>query len=236
MAAQHPYTEHLDIRHSPAWFRLKQALLRLKRALDVKEPFDFVTYVGKAPILLIGEGNLSFSASLLRRSGHSGRQIIATTFEPETTWTRPTVDNARHLRRQGALVRGAVDATRLKEHVRGKTFELIVFQFPNVGSRVPRYGRNPNHILVRHFLRSAGQHLEETGQIVITTVNSSYYDGAFDMDGAAEASGFEKPVAHPFHFPEYPGYAHVNTLNDESAVDGETEFVTLVFKPKRHYK
>ena len=110
-------------------------------------------------------------------------------------------------------------------------FDLIVFQFPNVGSREPVYGRNPNHVLVRRFLKSAKKHLTAEGQIAITVVNSSHYDGAFDMDGAAERNDYEIPVAHPFYFADYPGYSHVKTKEDgSSALEKGDEFVTYVFR------
>ena len=122
-----------------------------------------------------------------------------------------------------------VDATNLSEWFGRRRFDLIVFQFPNVGSREPRYGRNPNHILVRRFLKSAAAHLSAQGQVAITVVNSSHYDGAFDMDGAAERSEFALPVAHPFRFADY-----VKTKDDGiGAVDESDECVTYVFRLKR---
>lgn len=59
------------------------------------------------------------------------------------------------------------------------------------------------------FLGSAAAHLLSSGKVAITVVNSSHYDGAFDMDRAAERSGFARPVAYPFQFSDYPGYAHI---------------------------
>lgn len=215
-----------------AWLKLKHAILRLKRALDRDEPFDFLGRTGNGELLLVGEGNLSFSAALLHRKPQLGKRITATTFETETSWNRRTSGNASFLRQMGARVHGSVDATKLEDHVRNKLFELIVFQFPNVASRVPRYGRNPNHILIKKFLRSASRHLTSSGCVAVTVVNSSFYDGAFDMDGAAKDSGLEKPVAHPFFFADYPNYSHVNTLTDDSAIEKSADCVTFVFNSK----
>ena len=126
-----------------------------------------------------------------------------------------------------------VDATNLSQWFGRRRFDLIVFQFPNVGSRNPRYGRNPNHILVRRFLKSAAAHLSGEGQVAIAVVNSSHYDGAFDMDGAAERNNYALPVAYPFRFSDYVGYTHVKTKDDGvGAVDESDEFVTYVFRLK----
>ena len=226
------YFEYRDGTRDLAWLKLKHAILRLKRALDRDEPFDFLGRTGDGELLLVGEGNLSFSVALLHRKPQLGKKITATTFETETSWNRRTSENANFLRQMGARVHGSIDATKLEDHVHRKLFGLIVFQFPNVASRVPRYGRNPNHILIKRFLRSAEHHLTPSGCIAVTVVNSSFYDGAFDMDGAAKDSGLENPVAHPFFFADYPNYSHVNTLTDDSAIDKSTDCVTFVFNSK----
>jgi hypothetical protein len=111
---------------------------------------------------------------------------------------------------------------------------LIVFQFPNAGSRSPLYGRNPNHVLIRRFLRSASEQLRSGGKVAITAINSFHYDGAFDVDGAATRNEYEIPVAYPFYFSDYPGYTHVKTNDDGTSVaTSENECVTYIFERKR---
>ncbi len=230
----HRETLYPQATYNVIWLRLKHAMLQLKQLLDVARPFDYLSSIERGKILLVGEGNLSFAASLASRAGRLASKIVATTFEAETEWQTQTADNAKRLRRYGAVVRGAVDATKLEEVFSKADFGMIAFQFPNVASREPLYGRNPNHILIRRFLRSASEYLSSGGKIVITTVNSPYYDGVFDMEGAARSSGFAKPAAHPFRFREHPGYSHVNTqTQDESAVEKETNFVTFVFPARK---
>lgn len=213
--------------------RLWLSTLALKRALDKNISFDFAQAIRAGETLLVGEGNLSFSVALSYLVGHATANITATTLQPERQYLADTSTNAGILRKRGIRVISCVDATRLSTTFDTKKFQLIVFQFPNVGSRKPIYGRNPNHVLVLRFLRSASEQVALYGCIAITVVNSSHYDGAFDMDSAAERNGFEKPIAYPFYFANYPGYQHVKTKEDgHSAIDDGDQFVTYVFKKR----
>jgi 25S rRNA (uracil2634-N3)-methyltransferase len=110
-------------------------------------------------------------------------------------------------------------------------FEFVVFQFPNVGSRQPKHGRNPNHILLRRFLKSAANATKVGGQICVTTINSPYYDGSFSVDEAAHWARLPKPVAHRFNPKRFPNYEHVNTRDQaDSAISSSDNFVTFVFR------
>ncbi len=68
-----------------------------------------------------------------------------------------------------------------------------------------------------------------TGVVVISTVDSPFYEGAFKMDEAARKAGFAAPAIYTFDSEYYPGYTHQNTANEESAADGHTAFATFVF-------
>lgn len=213
--------------------KLWLSALLLKRVLDFRAPFDFCEAVRSGSTLLVGEGNFSFSVALSDLLGNITSNLTATTFQTADEYSDITKQNAKTLRGRGAKTIAGVDATDLSRWFSQRQFALIVFQFPNVGSREPRYGRNPNHILVRRFLGSTAAHLLSSGKVAITVVNSSHYDGAFDMDGAAERNGFARPVAHPFHFSDYLGYSHVKTKDDGTcALDENDEFVTYVFQRK----
>ena len=69
------------------------------------------------------------------------------------------------LNKLGATVLHGVDARRLEERFPVTRFKLVVFQFPNVASRSPLHGRNPNHVLIRRFLRSARHMLASNGWV-----------------------------------------------------------------------
>jgi hypothetical protein len=132
--------------------------IALKRALDFKAPFDFAAAVRAGPALLVGEGNLSFSLALSESVG-AVQNMTASTFKTSAEYSAATTQNAKILRRRGVATVAGVDATNLSRYFGQRKFASIIFQFPNVGSRSPIYGRNPNHILVRSFLKSAAWHL-----------------------------------------------------------------------------
>lgn len=104
-----------------------------------------------------------------------------------------------------------VDATHLEKSLRPQEFDTIVFQFPNVGSREAKYGHNPNHVLIRHFLRSAVHYLAPSGKILVSAVDSPHYQGTFQFDEAAAFAGYAAPEAYPFDPARFSGYSHTNT-------------------------
>jgi 25S rRNA (uracil2634-N3)-methyltransferase len=214
--------------------RFVESFFRLKALLQNDTSFEFVKFSKLGDTLLVGEGNLSFAVSLSSLLGSSRINLVATTYDARNSLSKHALANASNLKRSGVSVMHEVDATKLHEHFGKRKFRLIAFQFPNVASRVPVYGRNPNHILVRRFLRSARSYVGPAGLVAITVVNSPHYDGAFDMAGASIKAGFHAPETYPFYFDEYPGYSHGKTVDEtESAVENEDAFVTFVFWPKK---
>jgi hypothetical protein len=205
-------------------------MLALKETPTRSEPFDFISYLERGQTLLVGEGNLSFALSLALRMKAWRRNLVATTYEPERRLSEVTSANATRLRRLGVRVLHAIDATKLDAIFEHRRFGLIVFQFPNVASREPLHGRNPNYILVRRFLRSARSILLRNGRIAITAIDSPFYDGAFAMSEAAKWAAFSEPDVHPFKFSDHPSYSHANTLDDaESAITSKDKCQTYVF-------
>ncbi len=124
-------------------------------------------------ILLVGEGNLSFAKSLLRQPAAQITHMTATTYEKEKDLSYQARHNAAQLGCCGTLVIHGVDATCLEKSLGPHKFDTIIFQFPNVGSREAKYGQNPNHIMIRKFLRSASLFLKPDAKILITVVDKS---------------------------------------------------------------
>ncbi|MEN8892190.1 Rossmann-like fold-containing protein [Planktotalea arctica] len=204
-------------------------ILSTKKLAKASVKFDFATRMRLGSVLFVGEGNLSFALTVARKSRTPASSILATVYEAEKDLTDTAYENAQKLLKIGCQVKTSVDATWLSDTIGNRRFQTIIFQFPNVASRDPRYGQNPNHVLVTRFLKSARDHLKYGGLVVISTVDSSFYEGAFKMDEAARKSGFAAPAIHTFVPNDYPGYIHQNTANEESAADGYTAFATFVF-------
>lgn len=182
--------------------------------------------------LLVGEGNLSFAKSLLQQPATRITHTTATTYEKEKDLSDEARQNSSVLKRYGALVLHGVDATHLEKRFRPYEFDTIIFQFPNVGSRDAKHGHNPNHVMIRKFLRSAAPYLAPAGRILISAVDSPHYQGVFQFDEAAAFAGYETPETYPFDPAMFPGYSHTNTNNNESALDDHSCFATWVFRIK----
>ena len=194
--------------------------------------FDFIGQLARAHTLLVGEGNFSFSRSLLTKRRIKPQLITATVYEFDRDLSDEARKNARLLRSTGARVRYGVNATRLKAAFGTKRFDSIVFMFPNVASRKPIRGRNPNFVLVRDFLRSSAVQLTRDGCAMITAVNSPHYLGAFNFPEAAMKAGFHTPEAYPFDPSDFAGYEHTMTHQDENGLEDHDRFSLWVFRLK----
>jgi hypothetical protein len=184
-------------------------------------------------VLLVGEGNLSFAKSLLHQQPLAQiTQMTATTFENGKELSQDAIEAASWLKSSGAMIVHGVDATRLDKKFKQFEYDTIIFQFPHVGSREAKYGHNPNHILVRNFLRSASVCLKPDGKVLITAVNNPHYRGAFQFDDAAVFAGYEVPETYPFDPSDFSGYSHINTNDEESAIEDHRRFATWVFRLK----
>lgn len=192
--------------------------------------FDFVQTVSQGRTLFLGEGNLSFSLALAKLKPTAAQNFTATTFEPARRLPSAALLNASQLARMGAKVLYGIDATQLQTHFGATKFHAIIFNFPNVARRTPIYGRNPNHILARKFLRSAAGQLVHGGLVVMAVVDSSFYAGAFGLPAAARFAGLGEPEIHEFKPSRFPGYVHANTLGGRSALTKYRSFSTWVFR------
>ncbi|GGF47732.1 hypothetical protein GCM10011321_42590 [Youhaiella tibetensis] len=192
--------------------------------------FDFAAAVSTGPTLFVGEGNMSFSLALAKLAPRAAQDFVVTTFEPRMRVSLAAYQNAVKLTRIGAKVLHGVDATRLDRYFNATRFSAIVFNFPNVASRIPVYGHNPNHNLIRRFLRNAAQRLARNGRVIITVVDTPFYSGAFGLTAAAKFAGYKEPDVYAFKPSHFSGYAHANTLGGQSALAKYRNFRSWVFQ------
>ncbi|KAG8859449.1 hypothetical protein FRB91_007849 [Serendipita sp. 411] len=113
-------------------------------------------------ILLVGEGDFSFTLSLVKSHGISPEHITATAFDSEAVcydkypWCRETISE---LQTSGVKVLFNVDATKLgsSKGLKGMRFTKLVFNFPHAGKGITDQDRNilSNQELIVGFLKSA---------------------------------------------------------------------------------
>lgn len=75
---------------------------------------------------------------------------------------------------------------------------------------------------------NAKDHLCPSGKILITSVNTPYYDGVFRFEDASKFSGYKITESYPFDPSVFRGYSHTNTRDNESAIKEHKRFVTRV--------
>jgi len=130
-------------------------------------------------VLLVGEGNFSFTASNLALGRNAASNVTATAYSPDGSYPDEVRARAEELRRAGADVQFQVDARALPADLAGGAmFDTIVFQFPHPGGlrgAVSDRGR----VLLRGFFTSATSRLNPGGQIAVTLGTIGTTGGSF---------------------------------------------------------
>ncbi|KAH7859469.1 hypothetical protein Vadar_001508 [Vaccinium darrowii] len=164
-------------------------------------------------ILLVGEGDFSFSASLARAFG-TARNIIATSLDSTEYVSRNyrrAMSNIESLRSRGAKVMHEVDATKMANQIllQGMTFDRIVFNFPLSGF-FPEESRESNlrreRELVRLFIANARKLIIEGGEIHVTHKSNNGFFRQWKLEELAASEGLQLIDKMHFNFTDFPGY------------------------------
>jgi hypothetical protein len=191
--------------------------------------YDFVNRVNTGLSLLVGEGNLSFTFSLIKQL-RIFQNLVTSTYESYKDLSDVGQNNAMLLKQAGVKVVHEVDATRIHEILPKQFFDTIIFQFPHSGSRVPIKELNPNYVLVHDFIISSSHILKKKGSILITIVDNAFYNNMFRFEDLSKKLAMQKPVKYKFDPRDYPEYTHTMTHQDESAIDEYGKFATWEFR------
>ncbi|XP_052201249.1 heavy metal-associated isoprenylated plant protein 41-like [Diospyros lotus] len=165
-------------------------------------------------MLLVGEGDFSFSLSLAR-AFTSARNMVATSLDTRQDIINKYSNgiwNVRELEELGCVVLCGVDATKMSEHffLRTQRFDRIVYNFPHVGFIFPEATAcqiKLNKGLVKGFLKNAKVLLrkDHKGEIHVTHKDGYPYE-KWDLVKKAEKLGLALLESVPFCKDKYPGY------------------------------
>ncbi|CAI9756792.1 unnamed protein product [Fraxinus pennsylvanica] len=164
-------------------------------------------------ILLVGEGDFSFSASLAVAFG-SVPNMIATSLDSvdflKKNYKR-AMSNIGKLRSRECIVMHGIDATKVASHqlLGGMTFDRIIYNFPFAGffKDLAREAQLRKHRrLVSLFLKNAKEMIGENGEIHIThKINDFHIE--WKLESVASSHRLRLIEAVEFDQSDYKGYS-----------------------------
>ncbi|KAK7303452.1 hypothetical protein RJT34_14359 [Clitoria ternatea] len=200
-------------------------------------------YSSKHKILLVGEGDFSFSLSLAK-AFTSAPNLVATSLDSYDNIGKKYsngLSNVMELQERRCFVFHDVDAKEMSNHFFLKTqrFDRIVYNFPHVGFIYPENSHcqiQLNKRLLKGFFANAKVLLKkEGGEIHVTHKEGEPYN-KWGLVQKAEKKGLVLQQVVPFSKDDYPGYdnkrAH-GKLSDATFSVGESN--TYIFKLKTSF-
>ncbi|CAN6167375.1 unnamed protein product [Urochloa humidicola] len=169
-------------------------------------------YSSAQDILLVGDGDFSFSLALATAFG-SGANLVATsldTYEALRVKYSKAESNITELKRLGATVLHGVDVNKMNLHPELKNirFDRIVFNFPHAGFKGKEddmHMINLHRELVWSFFHNARHLLRPYCEIHVSHKTGGAYD-RWDLEGLASEASLVLVDKVAFRQEDYPGY------------------------------
>ncbi|KAI3434032.1 DUF2431 domain-containing protein [Psidium guajava] len=163
-------------------------------------------------ILLVGEGDFSFSSSLASAFG-SASNVTATSLDLYDDLIRKykkAKSNLGKLKKLGASLLHGVDATLMTLHadLRVRKFDRIIFNFPHAGFRGKEDNVqliNMHRELVHGFFHNASQMLRADGEIHVSHKTNAPFCH-WNLEGLASWNSLKLTDQTAFKRKNYPGY------------------------------
>ncbi|XP_050235992.1 uncharacterized protein LOC126686025 [Mercurialis annua] len=163
-------------------------------------------------ILLVGEGDFSFSSSLAQSLG-SASNIVATSldsYDAVVKKYKKAKSNLENLSKLGASIFHGVDTTKMKLHsdLKMQKFDRIIFNFPHAGF----HGKEDNvrliemhKKLVLGFFRNASGILRAFGEVHVTHKTSAPFCH-WNIEELGQRNCLVVVECVKFKIEDYPGY------------------------------
>lgn len=174
-------------------------------------------------ILIIGDGNFSFAASLVTIFNGKGENITATYYYSKEVLHAKYSDAKVHIK----TLLNAGAATRLWAfHGLDAPYDLIVFNFLHVGLGIKDQATNiaANQELVLGFLQSAQKYIHPKGALCVTVKKGDSYDSWKIARLGLAVPGLRLKTAVDFQPSAFPSFAHQRTAGERGvAAEGDTK-------------
>ncbi|KAH7861773.1 hypothetical protein Vadar_030771 [Vaccinium darrowii] len=197
-------------------------------------------YCSSHQILLVGEGDFSFSLSLADSFG-SASNILATSLDSYDMLIEKYKQvklNLEKLKLLGASILHEVDATNMKLHtdLKMRKFDRIIFNFPHAGF----HGKEDSiHLIKKHrrvvhgFFRNASGMLRANGEIHVNHKTTTPFN-RWNLEKLASQTSLALTERVEFKAEDYPGYSNkrgAGPKSDDPFPLGECSTYKFVFSP-----